>query len=108
MTAGGPGDDEGPAAGPPDPAAEGAAGDRVAPTPGTQEPSPAGEEPTPPRHEPTPRPRRRHRRAVGGTVPPAPEDEAGPRSPDDLDVGWGERPDGPDDERFLREVPPHW
>ncbi len=108
VTAGGPGDDEGPAAGPPDPAAEGAAGDRVAPTPGTQEPSPAGEEPTPPRHEPTPRPRRRHRRAVGGTVPPAPEDEAGPRSPDDLDVGWGERPDGPDDERFLREVPPHW
>lgn len=28
---------------------------------------------------------------------------------DDLDVGWGERfDDAPDDERFLRERPPHW
>lgn len=28
---------------------------------------------------------------------------------DDLDVGWGERfDDDPDDERFLRERPPHW
>jgi hypothetical protein len=29
---------------------------------------------------------------------------------DDLDVGWGERADdsSDDDERFLRECPPHW
>jgi hypothetical protein len=29
---------------------------------------------------------------------------------DDLDVGWGERFDDTpdDDERFLRERPPHW
>lgn len=34
-----------------------------------------------------------------------------PRSKDDLDVGWGGASDGgdtADDERFLREVPPHW
>jgi hypothetical protein len=31
-----------------------------------------------------------------------------PRSPDDSDVGWGGRADGDDDERLLREVPPHW
>ncbi|GAA4665942.1 hypothetical protein [Kineococcus glutinatus] len=31
------------------------------------------------------------------------EDE---RSADDSDVGWGA--DGDDDERFLRERPPHW
>lgn len=28
---------------------------------------------------------------------------------DDLDIGWGERhDDARDDERFLRERPPHW
>jgi hypothetical protein len=29
---------------------------------------------------------------------------------DDLDVGWGDRPadSRDDDERFLRERPPHW
>ncbi|WP_372593528.1 hypothetical protein [Actinotalea sp.] len=52
--------------------------------------------------------RRRHRRAVGGTVPPGPEPRTNGPSPDDLDVGWGEQPSGSDDERFLREVPPHW
>lgn len=31
------------------------------------------------------------------------------RSSDDTDQGWGEQPSGrDDDERFLREVPPHW
>jgi hypothetical protein len=30
------------------------------------------------------------------------------RSSDDLDTGWGDRPGGNDDERFLRDVPPHW
>jgi hypothetical protein len=26
---------------------------------------------------------------------------------DEQDVGWGDRPDPDDDERLLREVPPH-
>jgi hypothetical protein len=31
------------------------------------------------------------------------------RAPDDTDVGWGEHPDElDDDERLLREKPPHW
>lgn len=66
-----------------------------------------------------PRPRRR-RRAVGGTPTGAEPVSAGPagadplvpgRSRDDTDQGWGGRPsvaDDEDDERFLREVPPHW
>ncbi|MCV2395775.1 hypothetical protein OEB99_15775 [Actinotalea sp. M2MS4P-6] len=59
----------------------------------------------------TSRPRRRgYRRAVGGTRPTdqdEPEPRA-PRAPEDTDTAWGERPDGDDDERILREVPPHW
>lgn len=31
-----------------------------------------------------------------------------PRSKDDVDVGWGGTPERDDDERILREVPPHW
>ena len=81
-------------------------------------------------------PPRRPRRATGGTPPPGdgaaeqadPTQEvarptSGPsetvreatpvlpvRSADDADVGWGEGPDPDhgDDERFLREKPPHW
>jgi hypothetical protein len=30
-----------------------------------------------------------------------------PRSADDTDAGWGERPHD-DDERLRRDVPPHW
>jgi len=31
------------------------------------------------------------------------------RAPDDLDVGWGERPSAPDDDRrYLEDRPPHW
>lgn len=30
------------------------------------------------------------------------------RAADDSDVGWGEPRGQDDDERFLREVPPHW
>ena len=30
------------------------------------------------------------------------------RSEDDRDNGWGEREDPDDDERFLRDRPPHW
>ena len=33
------------------------------------------------------------------------EDE---RSADDGDRGWGDEGPGRDDERFLRERPPHW
>lgn len=56
----------------------------------------------------TPRGRRRHRRAVGGTArtegpePRAPKDDA------DTEAGWGGRPETDDDERILREKPPHW
>jgi hypothetical protein len=33
------------------------------------------------------------------------------RADDDTDAGWGDRDDSPDpddDDRFLRERPPHW
>jgi hypothetical protein len=37
---------------------------------------------------------------------------AGPALPeksrDESDVGWGERPEPDDDERFSRDRPPHW
>jgi len=33
------------------------------------------------------------------------EDE---RSADDRDEGWGDAPAGDDDDRWLRERPPHW
>lgn len=33
------------------------------------------------------------------------EDE---RSADDRDEGWGDAPVGDDDDRYLRERPPHW
>jgi hypothetical protein len=29
-------------------------------------------------------------------------------SADDTDSGWGAREDGDDDDRILRERPPHW
>lgn len=53
------------------------------------------------------RPRRGRRRAVGGTGTPGDEPRA-PRAVEDTDAAWGERPDDGDDERLLREVPPHW
>ncbi|MGW6131993.1 hypothetical protein ACWFNE_18385 [Cellulomonas sp. NPDC055163] len=30
------------------------------------------------------------------------------RSADDSDAGWGERTEDADDDRLLRDVPPHW
>jgi hypothetical protein len=30
------------------------------------------------------------------------------KSRDESDVGWGERPEPDDDERFSRDRPPHW
>ncbi|MDT0167043.1 hypothetical protein Q9R32_15940 [Actinotalea sp. AC32] len=57
-------------------------------------------------------PRRRGpRRATGGT-PATTTPADGARDPfgvsrDDTDEGWGGR-GGDDDERILREVPPHW
>ncbi|GIG24610.1 hypothetical protein [Cellulomonas denverensis] len=62
-------------------------------------------EPATPDQQP-PRPRR-HRRVVrvGG-------EDAGPvtprRSADDSDTGWGDRPADSNDDRLIRDVPPHW
>lgn len=57
------------------------------------------------------RPRRRHRRATGGTAPAGADEPVGgsvlPRSPDESGTGWGDEPDG-NDERLRRDVPPHW
>jgi hypothetical protein len=46
---------------------------------------------------------------------PSPEADAGPPvlpdlTTDEQDVGWGAAPwrDADDDERYLRERPPHW
>lgn len=47
--------------------------------------------------------RRRRVRRVPDDAPVVPE-----RGADDSDVGWGAQPDPPDDERLLRERPPHW
>lgn len=58
--------------------------------------------------EPTPPPRRRGRRATGGAPAADPDPVLPRRSPDDTDEGWGEQPGGNDDERLLRDVPPHW
>jgi hypothetical protein len=46
------------------------------------------------------------RRTTNADDRPALPDQTG----DDLDVGWGERFDdtSDDDERYLRERPPHW
>lgn len=54
------------------------------------------------------------RRATGGTVgevagTPADGSSLLPgRSADDTDTGWNDRAGDVDDERLLREVPPHW
>ncbi|WP_263117803.1 hypothetical protein [Cellulomonas sp. RIT-PI-Y] len=59
-------------------------------------------DPTPPQPAP-----RRHRRVVrrGG-------EDLGPdtprRSADDSDTGWGDRPSESNDDRLIRDVPPHW
>jgi hypothetical protein len=59
-----------------------------------------------PQDHDTPRPR-------GGGRPEPVEPPVLPvQTGDDTDAGWGERwpdeQDGADDERFLRERPPHW
>lgn len=70
------------------------------------------ERPGPAARPEAPARRRAHRRAVGGTAPPGTGAAVTPadlgRSRDDTDEGWGERPAPDDDERILREVPPHW
>jgi len=38
-----------------------------------------------------------------GTGPVLPE-----QTREDTDIGWGERPEPDDDERFYRDRPPHW
>jgi len=70
----------------------------------------AGEEPdTPPSQppqrdrdetDPVNRPRIARRPPSTGPVLPTVTD-------DERDVGWGEAPEGDDDERLRREVPPH-
>lgn len=58
--------------------------------------------------------RRRNRRATSSGSSPARAEPDGPVLPDraaeDTDEAWGRwREDGPsDDERILREKPPHW
>jgi prolyl-tRNA editing enzyme YbaK/EbsC (Cys-tRNA(Pro) deacylase) len=44
--------------------------------------------------------------ATSAGTPPA--REARVRAPDDSDVGWGDRPGGDDDRRYLEDRPPHW
>ncbi len=67
----------------------------------------ARDEPSPGRDAAAQR-RRRHRRAVGGTArTEAPEPRA-PKDDADTEAGWGGRPEDDDDERILREKPPHW
>jgi hypothetical protein len=46
-------------------------------------------------------PRRPHHPAPDAPLIPT-------RSSDDSDTGWGERPDDANDDRLLRDVPPHW
>jgi hypothetical protein len=75
-------------------------GDRVAgPDPDSPRSRPADGD----RAEPAPagtRPRIARRRPSPDPVLPAVTD-------DERDVGWGEMPEPDDDERLLREVPPH-
>lgn len=40
-------------------------------------------------------------------MPPSPEDLP-PRSTDETDIGWGDRPERDDDSRLLEDRPPHW
>jgi hypothetical protein len=70
------------------------------PEPGRPTPEPAAGAPSGPTA--TPRIRRRSpvRRPSG--EPLLPDVTA-----DERDLGWGERPDPDDDDRLLREVPPH-
>jgi len=53
----------------------------------------------------------RDRRLAGVSENAGHDDEPWPeQTSDDTDEGWGERPDdgADDDERILREKPPHW
>lgn len=81
-----------------------------------QGPSASQGTPAPTGADQPPRRRRTPRRATSGpsgATAGAPAQAAPPvpgttdRSVDDTDSGWGERP-ADDDERFLRDVPPHW
>ena len=63
-------------------------------------PEPVSADPDEAQVPPTPTPE--------GDQAPAGADRVLPRSPDESDVGWGGRPEDDDDERFRREVPPHW
>jgi hypothetical protein len=53
-----------------------------------------------------------NREGAARPAPPRPGPDDGPvlpaRSPDDTDIGWGERPEPDDEERYRRDRPPHW
>ncbi len=68
----------------------------------------------PPTAPPRMRPRRRATSPGTGPEPTAPADSApadtvpaGP-APDDSDLGWGDRPPGDEESRYLADRPPHW
>ncbi len=46
--------------------------------------------------------------APGGAGTPRERPVEEETSADDTDRGWGDEPAGDDDERFLRDRPPHW
>ena len=69
---------------------------------GSDPDAPAGAHPGGEDAEPTPviRPRIARRRPSSGPVLPTVTE-------DERDIGWGGSPEPDDDERLLREVPPH-
>jgi hypothetical protein len=68
--------------------------------PAPEPPAPAADQPPPAAAAPRVRRRSADRRPSG--EPLLPDITA-----DERDLGWGDRPDPEDDERLLREVPPH-
>ena len=56
---------------------------------------------------PLPRPARRHTTGVHTGPMHGPDEHLPLTTSDEQDTGWGERPEQDDDERLLREVPPH-
>lgn len=38
----------------------------------------------------------------------APDDDPPEQGEDETDVGWGDQPEPDDDDRYIRDRPPHW
>jgi hypothetical protein len=68
--------------------------------PGSEPDAPPASHPAVPPSRPAAGPRIVRRRPSSGPVLPD-------VTSDEQDVGWGDPPDPDDDERLLREVPPH-